>query len=102
MIQIFNTNYLFLLLLLEHNLIGSDCFTVSLKKEKRPDKDVITYHLTDPRQPLPYRPWRDSRGPSPYLPWENFTHPENRIQENCPSKSGSKLDIPEIEKSNDN
>ena len=93
MIQIFNTNYLFLLLLLEHNLIGSECFTVSLKKEK----DVITYYLTDPRQPIPYRPWRKNRGPSPHLPY-----PEKRIQENCPSKSGSKLDIPEIEKSNDN
>ena len=86
-----------MLLSLEHNLIGSDCFTVSLKKEKHPDKDIITYHLTDPRQPSPYRPWRENRGPSPYLP-----HAEKRIQENCPSKSGSKLDIPEIEKSNDN
>ena len=76
--------------LLEHNLIGSDCFTVSLKKEKSPDKDIITYHLTDPRQPLPYRPWRDSKGPALYHP--------HRILEDCPSK----LVIPKIEKSNDN
>ena len=37
---------------LEQELIGADCFTVYLKKEKLPYKRWnITYHLTQPVQP---------------------------------------------------
>ena len=72
--------------LLEQDLIGASCFTVSLKKEKRPDKDIITYHLIEPVTPFQYN------SPSKY------DIPKYTIQDNCPSK----LDIPKIEKSNDN
>ena len=55
-----------------------------MKKEKWPcsENSIIAYDFTDPAQPFYY----------------NSSHPEDRRLKNCPSK----LDIPKIEKSNDN
>ena len=82
--KIFNTYNLFLLLAQE--LIDVSCFTVYLKKEKQPDKDIITYNLTQPVTPFRYN------SPSKYY------NPKYKKQDNCPSI----LDIPKIERSNDN
>ena len=73
-------------MLLEQDLIDVSCFTVYLKKEKRPDKDIIAYDLTKPVTPFQYN------SPSKY------DIPKYTIQDNCPSI----LDIPKIERSNDN
>ena len=64
---------------LEQELYGADCFTVYLKKEKRPDKHwTITYHLTQPVKPYKYN------SPSEHNN-QKYTN-----QDNCPSK----VDIP--------
>ena len=84
MIKMFHIKWV--LFSLEQELIGADCFTVYLKKEKRPDKDIITYNLTQPVTPFRYN------SPSKYY------NPKYKKQDNCPSM----LDIPKIEKSNDN
>ena len=73
-------------MLLEQDLIDISCFTVYLKKEKRPDKDIISYDLTEPVQPYQYN------SPSKH------DIPKYTIQDNCPSI----LDIPKIGRSNDN
>ena len=78
--------YKYLFFLLEQDLVGVSCFTVYLKKEKRPDKDIIAYNLTEPVTPYQYN------SPSKY------DIPKYTIQDNCPSI----LDIPKIERSNDN
>ena len=72
-------------LLLAQYLTDASCFTVYLKKEKQPDKDIITYNLTEPVTPFKYNgiPHYD---------------PKYEKQVNCPST----LDIPKIERSNDN
>ena len=71
---------------LEQELIGADCFTVYLKKEKLPDRDIISYNLTKPVTTYQYN------SPSKY------DIPKYTIQDNCPSI----LDIPKLERSNDN
>ena len=73
-------------LLLAQYLTDASCFTVYLKKEKQPDKDIITYNLTEPVTPHQYN------SPSKY------DIPKYTIQDNCPSI----LNIPKIERSNDN
>ena len=72
-------------MLLAQYLTDASCFTVYLKKEKQPDKDIITYNLTEPVTPFKYN------GMKHY-------DPKYEKQVNCPSK----LDIPKIERSDDN
>ena len=81
----FLINSIFILVLAQE-LIDVSCFTVYLKKEKQPDKDIITYNLTQPVTPFRYN------SPSKYY------NPKYKKQDNCPSI----LDIPKIERSNDN
>ena len=73
-------------MLLEQDLVDVSCFTVYLKKEKLPDRDIISYNLTKPVTTYQYN------SPSKY------DIPKYTIQDNCPSI----LDIPKIERSNDN
>ena len=73
-------------MLLEQDLVDVSCFTVYLKKEKLPDRDVISYNLTKPVTTYQYN------SPSKYY------NPKYKKQDNCPSI----LDIPKIERSNVN
>ena len=73
-------------MLLEQDLVDVSCFTVYLKKEKLPDRDIISYNLTKPVTTYQYN------SPSKY------DIPKYTIQDNCPSIS----DIPKLERSNDN